>query len=722
MKKFLIAAACILVMVHVLDYFYYYNGDVYIPHYGEATYATKAENKRLYLDAGDGFEVFDLKGVNMSSGKPGYYATEYAITKEEYLRWFREIKDMGANVIRIYIRANPDFYDAFYEFNVNNPDPLYLIHGVWADEYLANSRYGALDEEIYEPFMDDCKSVVDVIHGRYKSRSANAILHQTYDKDISPWVFGYILGIEWEMNLVAYTNNSMDRQPQYQGKYFYTQDASNFEIFLAQVGEVMASYETRKYGHQRVIAFTNWATDPFEYSQSITEYFKKSASVDVEHIKCTDRFAPGQFASYHVYPYYPDYYSMLEEHEFNTYLQYLRDIVSHHELPVVISEFGVPSSRGMASIEKSLGRNQGFMSEQRQGEALVSMYQDIKQAGSAGGIVFTWQDEWFKGTWNTMASSDLKNTAYWSDYQTNEQYFGLLSFDPGKEKSICYVDGDKGDWTQEDMVTQQEDCRLSMKYDEKFIYFLVERDGFSLADDKLYIPVDVTSKSGAKTAGNLGVSMSEAADFVIEIDGAINSRVWVQERYDITDALFFHLIGPQDIFSKEFPETDSTTFNKILLLLQEEMYYETDVLENKGSPKDRALEYHEYDPSNPLHYRIMATYETGKLTYGNANPEAAKFNSLADFCAGDGFVEIKLPWGLLNFADPSNMKIHDDYYEHYGVEYLVIGSMNVGVGDGTETIEMVPFALKKLGRKPAYHERLKESYYILQDYWTSENS
>ena len=485
----------------------------------------------------------------------------------------------------------------------------------------------------------------------------------------------------------------------------------------------MASYETHKYGQQRVVAFSNWATtDPFEYPEDITEYFKKATSVDVEHIKCTDNFAPGQFASYHIYPYYPDYYSLLENHEFNTYLQYLKDIVSHHELPVVIAEFGVPSSRGMAAHENSLGRNQGFMSEKQQGEALVSLYQDIKKAGSAGGIVFTWQDEWFKRTWNTMASSDLNNTAYWSDYQTNEQYFGLLSFDPGKETSICYVDGNKVDWTEADVVTQQGSNRLSMKYDEKFIYFLVEQEGFNLVDDKLYIPVDVTPESGAKWAANLGVSMAKPADFVIEIDGDLNSRVWVQERYDTTDALFFDLISPLDIFSKAFPESDSETFNKILLLLQEDMYFETDLPENRGSANDRELQYHEFDPKNPLHYSIMACYETGKLTYGNANPAAEDFNSLADFCAGEGFVEIKLPWGLLNFADPSNMKIHADYYECYGVEYLVIDSINVGAGDGTETIEMVPFELEKLGRKPEYHERLKESYYILQDCWTAETN
>ena len=73
-------------------------------------------------------------------------------------------------------------------------------------------------------------------------------------------------------------------------------------------------------------------------------------------------------------------------------------------------------------------------------------------AGSAGSCLFSWQDEWFKRTWNTLYAIDLDNTPYWSDYQTNEQYFGLLTFDPGEEVSVCYVDGDPAEWTQEDVL------------------------------------------------------------------------------------------------------------------------------------------------------------------------------------------------------------------------------------------------------------------------------
>ena len=86
----------------------------------------------------------------------------------------------------------------------------------------------------------------------------------------------------------------------------------------------------------------------------------------------------------------------------------------------------------------------------------------------------------------------------------------------------------------------------------------------------------------------------------------------------------------------------------------------------------------------------------------------------------DDGVEIRIPWQLLNFSNPSEMMIHDDYYEHYGVEYLHIDEMWVGFswGEGNEyRIPMAAFPLEGWGWDVTYHERLKRSYYILQDYW-----
>ena len=87
-----------------------------------------------------------------------------------------------------------------------------------------------------------------------------------------------------------------------------------FEALLCEVGDRLIEYETERYGQQRLIAFSNWpTTDPFSYNVVTTDYRYKLETVDVEQILATDAFWAGQFASYHVYAYFPDYLQLLDE-------------------------------------------------------------------------------------------------------------------------------------------------------------------------------------------------------------------------------------------------------------------------------------------------------------------------------------------------------------------------------------------------------------------------
>lgn len=720
MKKIITITFAVIIATIIWDYLYFYAGVLYLPADGEISYCSKADQDVLYVNDNQAWKEFTVKGVNMGLSKPGSFATEEQITKDEYFGWLQQIQDMGANVVSLSNIAGKEFYDAFYEFNSQNKEPLYLIQGIAVDDYLINSIYSATDKEFCEPLLNNGKDMIDVIHGRHKIQNENGIWPVHYDKDVSPWVFAYTIGLEWEKNLVVYTEHSSGQLPQFDGTYLYTQDASNFEIFLATLGDELIGYETGKYGTQTLVSFANGTfTDPLEHEENVKLQFRKAAKIDVEHIKGKDAFLTGQFASYDVSPAYPDFYSYNAVHEKNTYKEYLTALTGHHEMPVMISGFGVPSSRGILSIEESLGRNQGHLNETGQGTYLVSLYEDIMNSGCNGGVINQWQDEWYKSSWNTMATVDLDYSAYWSDAQSAEQAYGLLTFDPGTDASVCYVDGDISDWNPDDVVLNNEDMNLSMKYDEKYIYFMV--DNYDMEKNSLYIPLDITPESGAKEAKNLGISMSRDADFVIQINGRDNSRVWVQERYDTLSALFFQQISAHNFFSKVFPEKDSVEFVKIDLLLQEEEYYELKELGSPGSSFDRELTYEEYEIENPYHYKITGHCETGALTYGNGNPKHEDFDSLADFCSGENNVEIRIPWQMLNFADPVRMYIHDDYYDNYGIEYVSIDKIYAGAGTGSESIEMSSFDLKPLGKEPHYHERLKESYFIIQNYWRGTN-
>lgn len=719
MKKFLIAAVSFILLYLLLDMAYYQWG-FYIDFHGdrEVRTFTSTQGREILVDTGDGMEPFEIRGVDLGVGIPGHFSTEFAIDKETYLRWFGLIQEMGANTIRVYTILQPDFYEAVYEYNKENPEPLYVLHGVWVNDYVQNSHVDAYDDSFRKTLIQDCRTLVDVIHGRkkirlgYQASGASGV----YTKDISEWVLGYILGVEWEDVTVAYTDHMKPEKNSYQGNYMYTSEqATPFEAMLAETGDNIIRYESGKYNEQRLLAFSNWpATDPLDYPEEVERLFMKCAKVDVEHILTTDRYKSGQFASYHVYSYYPDYLAhydtwkgelpfaeeyRLKDGEYNTYGIYLEMLSRHHEMPVVISEFGTPTSRGRAQLDFFTARSQGYMSEQEQGEALVESYEDIRKAGCAGCVIFSWQDEWFKRTWNTMANIDLTKTAYWSDFQTNEQFFGLMAFDPGEKTSVCYTDGDVGEWTQDDLLTDNGNIRLYMKYDEKFLYFRVHKDNYDAETETIYIPVDVTPNSGSYYADGEDVKFDRKADFLLVLNGRENSRVLVQERYEAFRVIFAEDYGEENPYF-EIPDKDSPVFKKIYLALQLGMVnalYEEDKMSEK--------------------------FETGRLTFGNGNPSDEDYNSVSDFYINADDIEIRLPWQLFNFSNPAQQQIHDDYYEHYGIENLKIKSIYAGADTSQnkgERIRMGELKLNGWGRNPSYHERLKQSYYVVKEKWAGK--
>lgn len=752
MKKFIIAVVAVVLAVLALDAAYYRLGFYIDFNPGETvTTYTKTEGKEIYIDKGNGFEPFEIRGVNLGSGEPGEWSTDFDIDEETYIRWFGQMQEMGANTLRIYTIQADDFYNAYYKYNTEREnqgkEPLWLLHGVWVNDYVQFSHLDAYSSEFMDTLISDSKTLVDVVHGKKKislGRVASAG-SGTYNHDISRWVIGYLLGVEWESETVIYTNQMNEDREKYEGKYVYTtEDATPFEVMLARVGDEVISYESKRYKQQRLLAFSNWpTTDPFKYPAEVSLFWSKFGCVNVEHIRTTEEFLSGQFASYHVYSYYPDYLESLDrarnmtvdewqemidsvtyrnveqrlktldapeildyitgedyiddQGRYNTYLAYLNALNRYHTLPVVITEFGVSTGRGLAQLDANTGRNQGHMSEQEQGEAIIECYQDIQKSGCAGACVFSWQDEWFKRTWNTMYAIDMRRTPYWSDYQTNEQYFGLLSFDPGEEESVCYVDGDVSEWSKEDVVSENEDIELSAKYDEKFVYFLVKKKNLDFENDKIYIPVDTTQKSGSSYCEEYGVKFDRAADFLIILHGADNSRIQVQERYEALRSTYSEYVRGFNSYEKgNIPDSDSPYFSNIELILK---------IETRMFVSDSSVS--------------SMTFETGKLKYGNANPESDDFNSLADFCSEGDYIEIKLPWQILNFADPSRMEIHDDYYDgNYGVKYINIDKMYIGAGvSEDERIRMSAMKLEGWGNKVTYHERLKESYYALQKVW-----
>ena len=106
---------------------------------------------------------------------------------------------------RVYTILQDDFYEAFYEYNKDREEPLYLLHGLWVNDYVMYSHRDAFDPEYLGALIEDGRTLIDILHGNKTFSLSEDLGSGAYTRDISPWVLGYILGVEWEDTTVAYT-------------------------------------------------------------------------------------------------------------------------------------------------------------------------------------------------------------------------------------------------------------------------------------------------------------------------------------------------------------------------------------------------------------------------------------------------------------------------------------------------------------------------------------
>ena len=142
------------------------------------------------------------------------------------------------------------------------------------------------------------------------------------------------------------------------------------ESWIASHLDYVASLEAQR-GWSRPITFTNWLTvDPLKHPSEV-DLKEDLVSVDPMHMRATGRWPGGFFASYHAYPYYPEFLGLDEGYrsykrpdgKTDPYAGYLHELRAHHKgQAVMITEFGQPTSIGIAH-SGPLGRDQGGHSE-----------------------------------------------------------------------------------------------------------------------------------------------------------------------------------------------------------------------------------------------------------------------------------------------------------------------------------------------------------------------
>lgn len=689
-----------------------------LSHFPDSNEIEKSKPDSLQYNARvnkDAFEVnkngkwieIPIKGVNLGMGKPGHFPGEAAITEEEYYRWFEMIGEMNANSIRVYTLHPPGFYRALKRYNEEHKEKLYIFHGVWMNEEKLEESMDAYEKDNLRDFEKEMKKIVDVVHGNKIVDQEPGHASGAYQADVSEFVIGWLIGIEWNPYMVENTNKIHKGMRDFKGEYFQTKDAEPFEAWIAQQMETIVQYEKDKYNWIRPLSFTNWVT-----TDILDHPAEPNDQEDLVNVNPNVIYTKGdmkkteQFASYHIYPYYPDFFNYEESYqsyrdhrgENNSYAAYLNELHQVHRLPILVAEFGVPASRGLTH-ENPFGWNQGFLSEKQQGEIVSRLYEDIMAEELLGGMIFTWQDEWFKRTWNTMDYDNPDRRPFWSNAQTNEQQFGLLSFDRNKIR----VDGNTEEWEDEPLYKGNKIKELYADHDERYFYLRMELD----AESKGYpmILLDIIPNQGNHFINGRDLpGFSNGVDFIVNLNEN-ESRIMVDDYYNLFNFQYGHqleMIQPKP----PLPAKNSGNFSRIEYVLSRELFIPS---------QNRKIDF--------------KSYETGKLQAGNGNPEAEEYDSLADYTiAEDGTIEMRIPWLLLQAKDPSQKEFMADVYSE-GLEGSVkIDQIYVGglyFDEQHNLIDSVPEItngnLEKMKEykweawdMPLSEERLKQSYYLIK--------
>ncbi len=408
----------------------------------------KTTNDNIAMYTGGNYRSLVLKGINLGSSPPGTFPGEiaYAISSALYKDWIKEIAEAGFNSIRVYTLHPPVFYEKLADYNQRHPDnPLLLFQGIWLEE-VEDPHNPALYDLLNRttPFIREIHEVIDCINGNGDIALRYGKSYGRYLTDISRWTAGYIIGREISPQEVDSTNVNNPSLNSYSGNQFDITGATASEVFVTHMLDETVTYEAQKYSVRRPVSISSWPTlDPLNHpTETYTDEDK--ATYDIVKISMKNVQA-GIFASYHAYPYYPNFIS--EEPAYltysdaegpNSYLGYLNALKAHYTgMPLIIAEFGVPSSWGSAHQSYSNMHHGGY-SEQQQGEKDMRLMHNILSAGCAGGFMFAWMDEWFKPTWIVayleaygmyLDGTTIPTRQLWHNLTSPEQNFGILTFD-----------------------------------------------------------------------------------------------------------------------------------------------------------------------------------------------------------------------------------------------------------------------------------------------------
>ena len=636
-------------------------------------FSTTAEHLTVNVD-GDYRPLF-IRGINLGIAVPGTRAGELAASYDDYRRWFDQMREAGLNVVRIYTLHFPRFYQALADHNRAHPEePLYVMHGIWLDEENPSGDLWDMSEE----FDENIEELVRCVHGDCSIDHRFGRAYGEFLVDISRWVLAWIPGREVHPGEVLHTNDSHPEVKSFEGEHFEVQEAESVEVWFAQRLELLVGFERREYGSERPVSVSSWPSlDPIDHPTEGSVYSSEDvASFDISLIEPVD--APGGiFATYHAYPYYPDYivddpdYRQFEDEQGpNSYLGYLTRLRSHYEgIPLFIGEFGVPSSWGSAHWGYE-NMDHGGHDEVEQGQVGARLMRTIHDINGAGGALFSWIDEWWKPTWITDPFDfRTERRSLWHNLMAAEQNFGLIAFEP-EEPDFVTVDGVEADGPIADVEAAADATafRARLHLEEPID-----------EDDQVVVGFGTYRDDLGESILPDGVATQNRNEFALVVDGSESAELYVTLAYDLFG--IYH---------------DSSDDGQL---------YRSTATDGEPWRLIRWQNGHERG-SNDGEYSFEPTYhDVGELRIRGGDDAASSHDAVV---VHDDYLEIRIPWSMLNFVDPSQHEVMHDDRDQSGRQTATSEGVALSVSfNGVNRAETERFSWPGWDEAPQTTERLK---------------
>ncbi len=612
-----------------------------------------------------------IKAIRLSEVTPYYERNQTSISKKTVKKWLNLIKEMNANTIIIPYIESPNFYQSIYEYNLEN-DPIYIIHEIEIDTKIAKTSYNLYDEKVYNDLYERVKRTIDVVHGRKLLLNNKKSHTGLYLADISNYTIGYIVGTDISQQIVAITNLENDTNTSYNGKYFNVTNGSPFECLMSEILDNAYKYELNKYKTSKLFSISSIAeTDPFNHHNETNAII--NAMTNLNNIKSKYLFAS--------IVAYPDALSYLEigneEISDDYYFEYLVKYKEFYNIPIIVSNIGISTSRGISNLSYDNLYDRGGNNEEQQATKLLELLNDIDKSGMNGVAINSFQDDWGQMTAFNMKNVVIeKDNNYWKDVQSSDESFGLMSF----ESNMINIDGKTTDFDSVKSSFKNSKLDFKITSDTNYLYLYLKTN-----ENPIYIGFDILSNIGSKKYKDNTFNIT--ADFILEINDKYNTELFVNSRYDIfkyNNYFYDNILGKED----DAPNKNTNEFNNIYLLNQKKFLIQSDATLIDG-----------------------IYYNTGKLLFGKEND-----NSLSDFYIKDDIIEIRIPWNLININNPIKKTAQGDFYGNDKNILVNISNIKIEVKSDTLDSGVIKYKIPNY-KNIKYQEKLKKSYYSIKDYW-----